>query len=190
MSKVAVIRQLDERLQTAGFHRSKQTWNRKSASFVDVIELQVSKDGDDLTVNVGVLDPEVHQLCWGAPPASTVYAPGCTAEERAGRLLPEGRDLWLPIDDAQTPDRIVAVVTDTAIPFIEGMHSRAAIAQWLIDQDVLRRKYPPPIIYLAILLHLSGDEAQSCAILDRLRATTVDAWANRVRDVSIRLGCP
>lgn len=54
-----VIPQLDAILVPWGCRRHKQTWNRRAGGLVDVIDLQVSKAGDTMTANLGVLDLEV-----------------------------------------------------------------------------------------------------------------------------------
>ena len=85
MNQKTVIAKLDALLIPLGFARQKFTWNRRSASVVDVVDVQLSKAGDAVTVNAGVLDPEVHVALWGSKPPETVEQPTCTVCARADR---------------------------------------------------------------------------------------------------------
>jgi len=65
------------------------------------------------------------------------------------------------------------------------MHSFDALEKWLRDENVARKRYPPPIIYLALLSSARGDTADACRLLDRLIAETPsERW--RVRVAAIR----
>lgn len=47
------------------------------------------------------------------------------------------------------------------------------MAQWLIDTKVIKKKYPVPIINLAILKFLLGDLAYSCELLEVIQKNRV-----------------
>ena len=66
MNTKPVVAQINQLLGPLGFVRQKMTWNRTLGPFVDVVDLQLSKTGDAVTVNAGVLRPSVHKACWGA----------------------------------------------------------------------------------------------------------------------------
>jgi hypothetical protein len=55
MTVTDMKREIDKALSPLGFVRHNATWNRRSAQFVDVIDLQVSKSPDSVTMNAGVL---------------------------------------------------------------------------------------------------------------------------------------
>lgn len=188
MSTTAVVERLHELLAPRGFERQKRTWNRKSHTFVDVIDVQVSKAGDAVTVNTGVLDPDVYKGCWGTDPPAFVDEPSSTVRARVGQLMGD-RDVWWPISEAETPESVVEAVAANALTFVERMHSREAMVEFLMASGVLRQKYPPPIIYLAILRNDLGDNLGACSVLDELRKTARGAWRARVIEVSVRLGC-
>lgn len=173
-----------------GFRRQKANWNRPSSSFVDVIDVQVSKAGDALTVNAGVMDSEVYKQCWGSDPPPLIDEASCTVRARIGHLTNGDKDLWWPIVDANTPQAVVELVAETVLPFLERMHSRKAMMEFLSTADVLRRKYPPPIIYLAIIKSDLGDKLGACSLLDDLRESVVGAWLTRISEISTRIGCP
>jgi len=188
MSRSPLLSRLDELLLPLGFERQKWTWNRRSGSLIDVIDVQVSNARDTATVNAGVIDPDVFKLCWGNDPPTPVDEPSCTVRVRVGQLIGD-LDVWWPISEAETPWKAVEAVSEKVLPFVERMHSREAMVEFLIATDVLRRKYPPPIIYLAILRDLAGDKPGACAVLDELRETALGAWRDAASEVSIRLGC-
>lgn len=65
MSNAIVVVKLDEPLSPLGFTRKRAVWNRRSGYVVEAIDVRVSKTGDVVTVNVGVLDIEAHAKLWG-----------------------------------------------------------------------------------------------------------------------------
>lgn len=87
MSNAIVVAKLDELLSPLGFTRKRAVWNRRSGYVVEAIDVQVSKTGDVVTVNVGVLDIEAHTKLWGGEPAPLVEVPACTVTARIGDLI-------------------------------------------------------------------------------------------------------
>jgi hypothetical protein len=187
MTRLATAKRLDAQLAPLGFDRRNVTWNRTVGQLIDVVNLQVSKEGNAVTINAGVADPEVYAICWGDELTRSVDEPSCTVRARVGRLL-DDIDVWCPIDDPETSEQIEDVGTRAVLPFIERMHTRESMADFL-DTDPARPGYPPPVIYLAILRHLTGDKRGACEILDALSRTARGAWETRVAEVAGRLGC-
>ena len=68
MNKKHLILALDALLKPIGFTRRKSAWNRRIEDVIEVIEAQVSKSGDMVTLNAGVLDPTVHKAIWCEEP--------------------------------------------------------------------------------------------------------------------------
>lgn len=188
MSTKPVIARMDELLKPFGFARHKTTWNRKSDSFVDVIDIQTSKAGDTITINAGVFHPGVHRKCWATEPTAVVEEPSCTVRARVGQLL-DGKDLWWLLNDARILDDVVEKLNAHVLPFLERMHSLEAMEQFLTSAQVMKQKYPPPIIYLAILKSEQGDRTGACALLTELGEKSVGAWRTRIGEVAGRLGC-
>jgi hypothetical protein len=182
-----IIASLDDLLLPLHFERQKMTWNRQDNGRVDVIDVQVSKSGDRTTINAGKLDAEVYQILWASPPPSFVEQAYCTVCVRIGGLR-DGKDIWWPLGDkdiaAQMRDNIVSDV----VPFLRRMSTRSAMRQWLIENGVAKKGYPPPVVGLAILTHLLGDAAEAAAILSDLQKKPVGAWKPRIGDVIDRLG--
>jgi hypothetical protein len=188
MNPTAVVKRVDELLTPVGFARQTLTWNRKSGSFIDVVDIQVSKALDAVTVNVGVLDPQIYKCCWGADPPALVDEAHGTVRARIGQLVDQ-TDIWWPIEDPQTPQTVAEAVAEHVLQFIERMHCRRSMADFLLASNVLRQKYPPPIIYLAILKHDAGDKAGACSLLTDLQEDVRGAWRARVSELMMTLGC-
>lgn len=187
MIKSAIIAQLDELLNPLGFTRQKSAWNRKGGHFVEAIDFQVSKEGDTLTLNAGVLDIEVHAKLWGSEPPSFIEAPDCTVSARIGELI-DGKDLWWQFSDNQVGDKVATAVVNHVLPFLKRIHSRQGMVQRLTDTGVAKKRYPPPIINLAILFEFLGETVKTRALLTDLQSKEIGAWRARVLDVSERLG--
>lgn len=181
-----VLKNLDELLLPLSFRRQKETWNRRSEPFVDVIDVQVSKAGDTITVNVGVLDPEIYSQCWGADPPGFVQEPQCTVRARLGQLI-NGRDVWWSVGSPE----ISRAVAQYGVPFLERMHAPGAMEEFLGSSTGIKAKhpYPLPVIYLALLMNKGGDRPGACRLLGELEERALGAWRTRVREVAWRLGC-
>lgn len=188
MSTKTVISQLDQLLKPLAFSRQNATWNRRAESVVDVIDVQVSKAGDTFTINAGVLDKEVHRKLWGGDPPELVEQPICTVGVRIGELL-DGRDKWWPMGDDEAVIDARRSVEGRVLPFLDRMRARRNMEQWLIDAGVTRKRYPMPIITLAIIKSLLGDLTQGCDLLTELQKKSVGAWRARAAEVAERLRC-
>src|SRR5215475_1104533 len=175
MTKRAIVRQLDQVLKPRSFSRQKDVWNRRVQSIVDVIDIQISKVDDSATVNAGVLDREVYTIAWGREPPGLIEQPHCTIGVRIGALHDDRLDKWWRLSDDNSVADLVGNVEAHVLPFLEYMHTREAMKQWLIETEVTRKRYPLPIISLAILECLSGDFAQGCKLLAEIQARSRSA---------------
>lgn len=188
MNQKTIVAKLDALLMPLGFVRQKFTWNRRSASVVDVIDVQISKAGDAVTVNAGVLDLEVHVALWGSKPLENVEQPTCTVCARIGELI-DGRDKWWQLSEGVTPSDVSEAVATHVVPFLARVNTRAGMKQWLLDSSVEKKRYPPPIISLAIIKSFSGEAVEACKLLADLQKKATGAWRARVTEVAGRLGC-
>jgi hypothetical protein len=188
MSTKTVIERLNDELNPLGFERQKMTWNRKLDSFIDVVDVQTSKTTDTVTVNAGVVHPNAHAKCWGNTFPQFIEEPSCTVRARIGQLI-DGKDQWWPLNATNVADEIVEKVRIYVLPFLEAMHSAKAMDRFLTNAQVVKQKYPPPIIYLAILKHEQGDVNAACALLSDLKKKTVGAWQNRISRIAETLSC-
>jgi Domain of unknown function (DUF4304) len=188
MREEAVTRKLEELLKPLGFTRQKAVWNRRSGYVVEVIDVQLSKAGDTATVNAGVLDSDAHVKLWGSEPPAFVEESACTVRARVGELI-DGKDLWWQLNDDQVTDNVSKAITDHVLPFMKRMRSRQDMVQWLTDTEVVRKRYPPPIINLAILQSLLGNSSEGCALLAEVQKKAIGAWRARAAEIAARLGC-
>jgi len=184
----AFIAQLDGVLKPLGFVRKGVTWNRKGKSVVEVVDVQVSKSGDAITINAGVLDPDVHARLWGSDPTDHVMQPTCTVCVRIGELI-DGRDRWWELNDRTAAVEAAEKVAAHVLPFLEQMCTREGMKRWLTDTQVTKKRYPPPIISLAIIKGFLGEAAEARALLDDLHKKSVGAWRPRIAEVAGQLDC-
>lgn len=182
-----LLRRLDEDLLPRNFRRHKHTWNRKAGALVDVIDLQVSKSADSVFVNVGVLDTEIYAACWLTDPPRFSLEPNCTVRSRLGFLMGDHDVSWR-LDEKAAGDDIAAAVRTFAVPFVDRMHAPDALEQHLEADGCMTQRYPPPIIYCALLKYRRGEKAQAEQMLRGLRARTVGPWVARVDQVLQGLG--
>ena len=146
-----------------------------------MIDVQTSKSGDAVTINAGVLHPGVHKKCWATEPPALIEEPLCTVRTR---VLLDGKETWWQLNDARTPDDIAEKVTAHVLPFLERMHSHDAMEQFLTAAQVLKRRYPPPVIYLAILMNERGDKAGARALLTELGKKTIGDWKTEISEIA------
>jgi len=159
---------LDGLLEPLGFARSQLTWNRRAGDFVDVIDIQFGKGRPEFAINVGVLALEVFSIFEAQEPLGFVEESRCNIRSRMSALV-DGRDRWWPIEGGGENPDVSAMLADYAIPFLDRMHSLVAMKDWLVAQNVVGKKYPPPIMYLAIIDHRLGSAQASCSMLAELR---------------------
>jgi len=183
-----LVRPLDVVLLPLGFVRKKRVWNRSWPNVIDAIDLQVSKGGDTATLNVGVLDRDVYRLCWDEEPPTLVDVASCTAATRVGELLGDV-DTWWNLSDESAVNELVRATEATVVPFLDRLHSRKGMIDHFVAARVVERHYPPPIISLAILKHLSGEETEACTLLSSLGSSTTSAWRQAIERVARHFGC-
>jgi hypothetical protein len=156
---------------------------------VDVIDVQVDKAKDAVTVNAGVLAPEIYRACWGADPPTPVQEPHCTVRVRVGELV-EGKDVWWRCDQPGIDNEMTEALRAYVLPFLERMHATRALEDFLADSNVTRQRYPPPVIYLALLRKERGDLPGACAILRDLHDHAGGSWKARVGQLIEAIRCP
>ena len=183
-----LISALDASLKPLGFTRKKAVWNRWVDAVVEVIDVQVSKSGDTVTVNAGVFDPTVHKTIWGEESAEFVEEPFCTVRARIGELLDQ-RDRWWQLGNDETVGEIVDTVTRVVLPFLQRMRVRGEMASWLDRAEVMKRRQPAELLALAVLMSCVGRRSEACELLALQRNRTNGAWRSRYDAVAQRLGC-
>lgn len=177
---------MDRVLAPAGFTRTGLLWNRTFDSIVEVIDLQVSKAGDSVTVNAGVFDPDLHAQVWGQRlQDAMVEEPFCVVRSRIG-LLAGDRDLWWSVEDPEAANRIGEALTRYVLPFLLDSRSPVVMERTL---EKIATRYPLPRLYLAALKHPRGDVPGACAVLLELQERALGGWRDKAADLASRLGC-
>ena len=179
MTKRQLISKLDDALGKYQFYRSGSVWNRDYADFIDVIDLQISKSKDTFTINVGVANKFVMQACWGIDGSDVVEEPKCTVRARLGELM-YGRDVWWNLTDDDGVDEILSGIQNTAIPFLQHNHSVDHMIENL-GNDPASRRYPPGIIYLALLHQQKGESGRCREMFETMRLT--GAWNQKASEI-------
>ena len=188
MSAASIVARLDRELIPKGFLRKQATWNREQDSWVEVIDIQVSKSGDSVTVNAGVLSQSIYAACWGRDADSFVEEPFCTVRARVGQLL-DSKDRWWDIRDEHAADEVVDCLDAAILPFVERMRSLLAMRDWLASTGMPSVRSPLPSICFAVLQSRVGDIDDACRVLAELERKALGAWRTRAREVAARIGC-
>jgi len=188
MSKKEIIARMDCELVPVGFTRQKDTWNRGYGQLVEVIDIQGSKAGGMVTLNVGILDRDVYAICWDRDPEPFVEETVCTVRSRIGQMF-DNKDLWWCVEDMNAADEIIVCLRERALPFLARMHSLEEMCSWLVSSGAISKTYPPPLIYFAVLQHRLGNGGKACSTLVDLQSKALGAWRKRAKEVSSLLGC-
>lgn len=188
MSTASIIARLDGELAPRGFRRKKATWNREHGSLVEVVDIQTSKSGDTVTMNVGVLSRPIYFACWGRDAKPFVEEPECTIRARIGQLI-DNKDRWWDVSSASVADEMITCLGKRVLPFLERMQSSEEMCNWLVSMGAPTSKYPPPTIYYAVLQSQLGDLNGACATLTALERRALGAWKGTAQEVAARIGC-
>ena len=179
MKKADLISKIDDILKKHQFYRNGPLWNRDCADFVDVIDLQISKSKDMFTINAGVADKFVIQACWGKDGSDMVEEASCTVRARLGELL-HGRDVWWSLSDDDGVEEVLSGIQDAAVPYIQLNHSIDHMIE-ILENDPASRRYPPGIIYLALLHHQKGESDRCREMFKSMKLT--GAWSEKASDI-------
>lgn len=188
MTTASIIARFDSELAPKGFVRRNTTWNRALDQLVEVIDIQISKGGETVTMNVGVLERGVFSACWGRDPEPFVEEPECTVRARIGRML-DNKDRWWNIEDANAADEMVACLKEHALPFLARMHSLEEMRAWLASSGSPSPRNPLSTICFAVLEWRLGNMSRACTILAGLQVKALGAWKTRAKEVSARIEC-
>lgn len=179
MKKSQLISKIDEILEKHQFYKRGLIWNRDYPDFVDVIDLQISKSKDRFTVNTGVADKFVIHACWGMDGSDVVEEPSCTVHMRLGELL-HGRDVWWDLSDDDDIEAVLSGIQEAAIPFLQLNHSIDHMIKTL-ENDPASKRYPPGVIYLALLYYRNGESDRCKEIFKSLKLN--GAWSQKASDI-------
>ena len=179
ISKRHLTARINSILQDYQFSRSRISWNREWPEFVDIIDTQFNKFGDAFTVNVGIADRFVVYTCWGINDPRFIDESMCTVRARLGELL-YGRDVWWSLSDEDEVEEALSSIQRLAIPFLEFNHQINHMIEFL-ENDSASIRYPPGVIYLAILYHRNGQSDRCREVFNSIKLT--GAWSEKLSSI-------
>lgn len=182
--KTQLISEMHDVLKEYNFYRNGLVWNRDNCDYIDVIDLQISKSNDMFTINVGIADKSILQTCWGMDGVDVVDEASCTVRSRLGELL-YGRDMWWDLSKSDAIDELLNGLHGTLIPFLQRNHSIEHMIDAL-ENDPAARRYPPGIIYLALLYNRKGDGERCANMFESMELNT--AWRKKASDILAAVG--
>jgi hypothetical protein len=185
MKYTELIKVTDDILKPLGFARKGACWNRKG-DVVEVVDLQLSKAKDAVTLNIGVAAPDIYWWVWDVEMPQFVDETSCTVRTRIGELC-GGHDKWWPLDFADTEEDVRRAVEAIALPFLAGMHSLAAMEEWLLKTNVVAKRYPPPILALTAIKMKLNKDAEALEVLSRLHQKPLGDWKGRVSTLEAKI---
>lgn len=183
--KQQFISRIDIVLEQYQFRRIGASWDRVFGDFIDVIDLQVSKSLDMFTINMGVAEKSILDICWGLSNYVVVDEPSCTVRARLGSLM-FGRDSWWSLSDASSIEEVLHGIENVGISFLETNHSINQMIKSLEDGSP-GSHYPPEAIYLALLYDRKGDRDLARDMLRNLQTRITGEWHQKVSKILDRL---
>lgn len=182
----SIARVVDElSLRREGFIRKNHLWNRDAGPFVDVISIDMSKSRLSFDIACGVHDRDVYGSLW-SPTEGFIDVPACTVRIGLGELSGEPSKIWDLADDRAEGDVSGRLNAETLSWFLT-MHDRASMAEFLRARS--RVLIPAEIAQLAILQHLSGDDAGACRTLAENRSRALGLWQSTFDDLAKQFSC-
>jgi Domain of unknown function (DUF4304) len=178
-------------LKPLGFRKRRHAWNRDVGEFVDVVHFQVSKGLESFWVNLGVVDRRARELTWPDRGLSFFGDAECTIRRRLDAPLSSGGRYWNRGDPAASTE-IPRLLVSLGLAFLEQMHDRGRIEAALqADNAIVRYRFPPDAIALALYSHLRGDHDAACTELDKVlpRSYGPSGWHERIDAVRREIGC-
>jgi hypothetical protein len=179
MTKKHLISEINEILRRHQFYGNGTPWNREYPGFIDVVDLQISKSKDMFTINVGVADKFVLHSCWNIDAETLVDEQSCTVRARLGELL-YGKDVWWNLPDHESIKEAVSAIQAVAVPFFQFHHNIDHMIETL-EKDPASARYPPGVIYLALLHYQKGDSDRCREIFKSIKLT--DAWRKKASEI-------
>ena len=181
-----ILRALDGILHPLGFVRRGATWNRVSTPWVDVINVQVDKFGQDFAINLGVADPGIYERCWRRPLPDWVAESQCTVRARLS-VLATGLDRWWGLVDAAALTDVSDLLATHGLAFLQSMHSPERMADFLGGR--VRGLIASEFVCLVLLLDRVGRRREACDTIRDHGGRIVGPWAANIAELAAALNC-
>lgn len=146
---------VERTLAPLGFVRHERTWCRDRGDVTEVIDLQLSPTDGEITLNLGLFDPEVHELVWGEPHPPFTDEPQCCLRYRAASLVVPDSGWWKP-RAPETPAILQRVLVAHVLPALARVTTRRQILEELEIQGLPRKGGGIQKCEYAALNHLEG----------------------------------
>jgi hypothetical protein len=182
-SATNAVKVMDAALRPYGFHRKSKTWTRRINDVHHVIDIQLSKSADSATINIGVFDADVHEVCWGEA-AKSITEPYAVFRTRIGHLLGD-RDIWWSLQSSEDAALMARASVEAALPRLNRVCDRKTLlvemtAEQAMPSEKLRS------IQVAILTAFNGRLGEAINCLDDVESDG-GPWASRAAEVRTRL---
>lgn len=69
------------------------------------------------------------------------------------------------------------------------MPTRQAMIPWLMDDRVVKKRYPPPVLSPAFLHEMVGEKEKACEIILAFQPRVLGTWREKATEVAKRFGC-
>lgn len=195
--------QLDAYLKPRGFSRRVRTWNRRRLEFVDVVGVQAARfnetgKAESFTINVGIMQPTVYELCWGRTAPSFAREEECVLRARIGVLVSgasaPAQDLWwkvTPESDLSTLGSHLCTLLDAhVLPLYGQINSLVELEKALSAGSGWQASSPLSRLYLVILRWQLDNAAGAEELLRSFDRKREAEWLSRVNHVVKKLGLP
>lgn len=157
-------------------------WNRICGEFVDVVDAQVSKSRDRLTVNLGVYSREIYIDAWPNEQIEFINIVNCIVSVKIG-YFSDNIDVWWDIASDSGSSEIAHLLEKFSGDFFRSLHCLRGIELSLEQSGARRSSYPLPAIYLAITIMKQGGIDSGCQLLRGLNSGNLSAWQPRIEHV-------
>lgn len=88
--------------------------------------------------------------------------------------------MWWPLSDGDGLEQVLSGIQDMAIPFLQLNHSIDHMIETL-ENDPASKRYPPGVIYLALLHHRKGENDRCRDMFKSMKLT--GAWSQKTSDI-------
>jgi hypothetical protein len=141
MIDLVIKNEFSETLKNSGYKKSGRNWKKKKENLLLFTNLQASSfntsEEGQFTLNLAIFFPEADMLKNGPPSNDKPHYTDCILQERIGRLIPDGGDIWWKVDkntDLINLGRTIAEVWKTyGEKWLENLSDYEKAKKWLLE---------------------------------------------------------
>lgn len=183
---------MDHLLIPLGFERNeKNEWIRQVGDYEECVDLQKSGHDGSVTVNLHSVDVVARKILQDAAPAGSP-ALKWWVNVRISELFSRYDKWWK--NDPNGPDEVIKLLKEYGLPFLECMRNPIEQAK-RFGLDGLAEpgttSHTANALWLAVILHRLGRNADACRALDlKRRRHEIAPWVAQIGPLRQYLGCP